>query len=147
MNYIEEALKEANKGIKKQHGGPFGAVIIKDNKIIGKGHNQVLKKHDPTSHAEINAIKDASKKLKTHDLSGCVIYTTSQPCPMCLSAIIWSNIKEIYYATDKKEVASIGFRDDFIYEYIKQPNNTIKITQIENTGCKQLLQNYNNKLY
>ncbi len=147
MNYIEEALNEANKGIKKQEGGPFGAVIIKDNKIIGKGHNQVLKKHDPTSHAEINAIKDASKKLKTHDLSGCIIYTTSQPCPMCLSAIIWANIKEIYYATDKKEVANIGFRDDFIYEYIKQPNNTIKITQIENTGCKQLLKNYNNKLY
>lgn len=147
MNYIEEALKEANKGIKKQHGGPFGAIIVKDNKIIGKGHNQVLKKHDPTSHAEINAIKDASKKLKTHDLSGCVIYTTSQPCPMCLSAIIWSNIKEIYYATDKKEVANIGFRDDFIYEYIKHPNNTIKITQIENKDCKQLLKNYNNKLY
>lgn len=147
MNYIEEALKEANKGIKKQHGGPFGAIIVKDNKIIGKGHNQVLKKHDPTSHAEINAIKDASKKLKTHDLSGCIIYTTSQPCPMCLSAIIWSNIKEIYYATDKKEVANIGFRDDFIYEYIKHPNNTIKITQIENKDCKQLLKNYNNKLY
>ena len=147
MNYLEEATQEAKQGMKNEEGGPFGAIILKDNKIVGRGHNKVLKDHDPTAHAEINAIRDASKNLKTHDLTGCIIYTTSEPCPMCLSAIIWSNIKEIDFGTDRKEVASIGFRDDFIYEYIKHPNNTLKVMKIENEDCKNILKEYKNTIY
>lgn len=147
MNYLEEATQEAKQGMKNEEGGPFGAVILKDNKIVGRGHNKVLKDHDSTAHAEINAIRDASKNLKTHDLTGCIIYTTSEPCPMCLSAIIWSNIKEIYFGTDRKEVASIGFRDDFIYEYIKHPNNTLKVMKMENENCKNILKEYKNTIY
>ena len=147
MNYLEEATKEAKQGIKNEEGGPFGAIILKDNKIVGRGHNKVLKDHDPTAHAEINAIRDASKNLKTHDLTGCIIYTTSEPCPMCLSAIIWANIKEIYFGTDRKEVANIGFRDDFIYEYIKHPNNTLKVIKVENEDCKNILKKYKNTIY
>ena len=130
--------------MKNEEGGPFGAIILKDNKIVGRGRNKVLKDHDPTAHAEINAIRDASKNLKTHNLTGCIIYTTSEPCPMCLSAIIWSNIKEIYFGTDRKEVANIGFRDDFIYEYIKHPNNALKVIKIENEDCKNILKEYKN---
>lgn len=147
MNYLKEATNEAKQGMQNQEGGPFGAIIIKDNKIVGKGHNKVLKDHDPTAHAEINAIRDASKNLNTHDLTGCIIYTTSEPCPMCLSAIIWANIKEIYFGTDRKEVANIGFRDDFIYEYIKHPNDTLKVKKIEDEDCKNILKEYNNTLY
>ena len=147
MNYLKEATNEAKQGMKNEEGGPFGAIILKDNKIVGRGHNKVLKDHDPTAHAEINAIRDASKNLNTHDLTGCIIYTTSEPCPMCLSAIIWANIKEIYFGTDRKEVANIGFRDDFIYEYIKHPNDTLKVKKIEDEDCKNILKEYNNKLY
>lgn len=147
MNYLEEAIKEAKKGLENQDGGPFGAIIVKDNKIIGRGHNKVLKEHDPTSHAEINAIKEATTTLQNHDLSGCIIYTTSEPCPMCLSAIIWANIKEIYYGTNRKQVEEIGFRDSQIYDYLKHPNSTLTITQIDNNNCKQILKNYKNNLY
>ena len=103
MNYLNEAIKEANIGLENNLGGPFGAVIVKDNIIIGRGCNKVLKDHDPTAHAEISAIRDACNYLGTHDLTDCVIYTTSESCPMCLSAIMWANIKTIYFGTDRKE--------------------------------------------
>ena len=106
---------------------------LKNNKIIGKGKNQVLKKNDPTAHAEIMAIRNACQNLKTHDLSGCVLYTTCYPCPMCISAIIWSNIKTVYFGNTKKDAADIGFRDDFIYEYLdnQKGNNYLKLEQID----------------
>ncbi|MEK6659446.1 MAG: nucleoside deaminase [Campylobacterota bacterium] len=102
--------------MQKNHGGPFGAVVVKDGKVIAKAHNQVLKLNDPTSHAEINAIKKASKKLGTYDLSGCEIYTTCMPCPMCNGAIRWANIKTIYYGATSADADNIGFRDKEFYE-------------------------------
>ena len=147
--YMEIAKNEAENGIGKNDGGPFGAVITdKEGNIIATGHNQVLKNNDPTAHAEITAIRDACKNLNTYDLTGCIIYSTSEPCPMCLSAIIWSNIKEVYYATTRLEVARIGFRDNLIYDYLENKNkNVIKIKKIENKDCKELLNNYKNKIY
>ena len=110
--FMQEAIKEAQKGIHAGHGGPFGAVIVKDGKIVGKGHNCVLKNGDPTCHGEIMAIHDACKNLGTHDLSGCVIYTSAAPCPMCRGAIQWANITECYHACNYQDTDSIGFRDD-----------------------------------
>ncbi len=110
--YMEIAIEEARKGITKGQGGPFGSVIVKDGKIIGKGHNIVLKKHDPTLHGEIVAIKEAGEKLKTHNLEGCELYTTGEPCPMCLCACMWANIEKIYYGCTLKDNEKIGFRDN-----------------------------------
>lgn len=126
MDNIEEnvmnlAIEESkiNRKNNYKNGGPFGAVIVKDGEIIASAHNTVFESVDATAHAEINAIRKASKILNTNDLSGCILYTSTEPCPMCLSAIIWANIKEIYYANTKKDADNIGFRDDMIYEYIK----------------------------
>lgn len=110
--FMIEAIKEAYKGIQDGHGGPFGAVIVKDGKIIGRGHNQVLKNNDPTCHGEMMAIRDACKNLGTFDLTGSVIYTTGEPCPMCRCAIQWANITECYHACNYKDTEDIGFRDD-----------------------------------
>ena len=131
--YMKLANDLATSNLLTNDGGPFGAVIVKNNKIIGKGKNQVLKKNDPTAHAEIMAIRNACQNLKTHDLSGCVLYTTCYPCPMCISAIIWSNIKTVYFGNTKKDAADIGFRDDFIYEYLdnQEGNNYLKLEQID----------------
>ena len=148
QEYFDKAIELATLGVKNLEGGPFGAVVVKDNKIVGYGNNQVLKEKDPTAHAEIIAIRDACKKLNTHDLTGCVIYSTSEPCPMCLSAIIWANIKEIYFGTNRKEVAEIGFRDDIIYNYLENKEKDIlEIHQIENQKCQELLESYNHELY
>ncbi|PNV84446.1 MAG: nucleoside deaminase [Sulfurimonas sp.] len=115
-NFMLQAVKEAFMGVEQSHGGPFGAVIVKEGKIIAKAHNEVIKNSDPTAHAEINAIKKASKKLGTFDLSGCEIYTTCMPCPMCLGAIKWANIKTLYYGATSKDADKIGFRDQEFYE-------------------------------
>ena len=112
---ISQARVTSSEGI----GGPFGAAIVKDGELICICNNRVLKDNDPTAHAEIVAIREACKKLSTHDLSGCELYATGQPCPMCLSAIIWANIKKVYYCTDYDQAAKIGFRDDHIYNYLR----------------------------
>lgn len=124
--YMQLADNQARINLKNhfKDGGPFGAVIVKNGKIIAKAHNQVLKKNDPTAHAEILAIQKACKKLKTHDLNGCILYTSCEPCPMCLSASIWANIKEIYYGNTKEDADKIGFRDDFIYRVFKNKQET-----------------------
>lgn len=146
--YFDYATMVANKGVLNKEGGPFGAVIVKNGEIVGIGNNKVLLNNDPTAHAEITAIRDACKNLNTYDLTGCMIYSTSEPCPMCLSAIIWSNIKEVYYATTRLEVARIGFRDNLIYDYLENKNkDVIKVIKIENKDCKELLNNYKNTIY
>lgn len=99
-------------------GGPFGAVIAKDGEIISEASNSVTIDNDPTAHAEVNSIRKATKKLGTFDLTGCVIYTSCEPCPMCLGAIYWAHLDKIYYANDRKDAAKIGFDDDFIYQEI-----------------------------
>ena len=118
--YMKIAKELADDNLKTNAGGPFGACIVKDGKIIGKGSNHVLVNNDPTAHAEIMAIRDACKKINSYDLSGAELYTSCYPCPMCLSAIIWSNIKKVYYGNTKEDAENIGFRDDFIYDFIKK---------------------------
>lgn len=118
--YMDVAIDLSSDNFDKNYGGPFGACVVKDGRIIGKGINRVIKDNDPTAHAEVVAIRNACKELKTHDLSGCELYTSCYPCPMCLSAIIWSNIKKVYYANTKEDAADIGFRDEFIYEYLEK---------------------------
>ena len=115
--YLEKAIELARNGVENKEGGPFGAVILKNGKIVGVGNNKVLLNNDPTAHAEVIAIRDACKNLGTYDLSNCIIYSTSEPCPMCISSIIWANIKEVYYGTTRSDVDKIGFRDDLIYDY------------------------------
>ena len=122
--YMKVAKELSEENIKTNAGGPFGACIVKNNRIIGKGSNKVLENNDPTAHAEIMAIREACQNINSYDLSGCELYTSCYPCPMCLSAIIWSNIKKVYYGNTKEDAALIGFRDDDIYKFIKElPNN------------------------
>jgi len=127
--YMKIAKDLANDNLKTNVGGPFGACIVKDGKIIGRGSNHVLANNDPTAHAEVMAIRDACKNINSYDLSGCELYTSCYPCPMCLSAIIWSNIKKVYYGNTKEDAADIGFRDDFIYDFI----NKLSINEQDNT--------------
>ena len=110
--FMELAVKEARRGIMNGDGGPFGAVVVKNGEIIALGHNQVLKKDDSTCHGEIDAIRKAEQKLDTHDLSGCQLYTTGEPCPMCLAAILWANIRKVYYGCTLEDNKKIGFRDE-----------------------------------
>ena len=118
--YMKIAKELSDDNLKTKVGGPFGACIVKDGVVIGKGSNHVIINNDPTAHAEIMAIRDACKNINTYDLSGCELYTSCYPCPMCLSAIIWSNIKIVYYGNTKEDADRIGFRDDFIYNYISK---------------------------
>lgn len=146
--YMEMACKSANEGMNNNEGGPFGAVIIKDNKIVSVAHNTVLKSNDPTAHAEVNAIRMAGKELNTFDLKDCTLITTSEPCPMCMSAIIWANIKTVYYGTNRKDVAKIGFRDDYIYNYLSDKEEIdIKKEQLIIDDCKEILAKYKNTIY
>lgn len=143
---IHVAINEARRGMQNNHGGPFGAVIVKDGEIISTAHNEVLSSKDPTAHAEILAIRRASQELKQFDLSDCEIYTTSQPCPMCLAAICWARIKRVHYGTTTEEVSSIGFDDSNIYRILKgeQPAE-MEIVTIEREACLELLKEWENK--
>ena len=109
--FMETAIAEAKTGITNGHGGPFGAAIVKDGNIVASGHNCVLKNNDSTCHGEIDAIRKAESKLGTYDLSGCELYTTGEPCPMCLAAILWANIGKVYYGCRLSDNEKIGFRD------------------------------------
>ncbi len=126
LRAIELSIQSVEKG-----GGPFGAVIVKDGKIIAEASNSVTKDNDPTAHAEINAIRQAAKKLGSFDLSGTEIYTSCEPCPMCLGAIYWARIDKIYYANTRNDAANIGFSDEFIYEEINKPPHMRKIPTIQ----------------
>lgn len=138
MDFMEVAEVEALYGITKRHGGPFGAVIVKDGKIVGSGHNTVLKDNDPTCHGEMNAIRDACKNLGTFDLSGCELYTTGYNCPMCLCATRWANIKKIYYGCTLEDNASIGFRDVEFTEAL----DDIETEQVDREGCLSVFYAY-----
>lgn len=119
--FMEVANTEAVNGFTKEDGGPFGAVIVKNDEVIAIAHNEVLKTNDPTAHAEVTAIRRASAVLQNFDLSGCELYTSCEPCPMCLAAIYWARISKVYYGCNRHDVANIGFDDNAIYEYIKFP--------------------------
>ncbi len=113
--FMEIAIEEARNGINEGHGGPFGCVIVKNGKIIGKGHNEVVKNTDPTCHGEIMAIRNACKNIGSFDLSGCELYTTAEPCPMCRGAILWANIRKVYFGCNISDTDAIGFRDKDFY--------------------------------
>ena len=143
--FMRLAIKEATKGIDNGHGGPFGAVIVKDNKVIAKGHNQVIKNNDPTCHGEMMAIHKACKKLNTFDLSGCEIYTTGEPCPMCLAAILWANIDRVYYGCNIYDTEEIGFRDSAFYEFQNDKNKKEQfIKELDRDKCLELYEKYKN---
>lgn len=139
-------IDKARETMMKDYGGPFGAVIVKDNEVIAVASNTTLKDNDPTAHAEINAIREAGQKLKTYDLTGCTLYATGYPCPMCLSAIIWANIKEVYYGTNLKDAEEIGFRDDFIYNFIRNDNQgeILNLSKLDREECLKLFEEYKN---
>ncbi|MCK8621211.1 nucleoside deaminase [Prevotella sp. E13-27] len=118
--FMREAIRLADESV-KHGGGPFGAVIVKDGEIIAGSSNSVTIDHDPTAHAEVNTIRQACQKLGTFDLSGCTIYTSCEPCPMCLGAIYWAHIDRIFYGNTRKDARDIDFADDFIYEELDRP--------------------------
>ncbi len=145
---MEMAIEQANETMSKGIGGPFGAAIIDKNNNIYVASNSVLDSHDATAHAEVNAIRKASKALGTHDLSGCVLYTTCYPCPMCMSAAIWANIDKIIYGCTPVDAAEIGFRDDFIYNFIQNncnDDNIIEIKQQDREKTLALFKKYKEK--
>jgi len=120
--FFDIAFSEAEKGMLALDGGPFGAVVVQDGRVIGRGHNKVLSSHDSTAHAEINAIREAEQALGTYDLTGCEIYTTCYPCPMCLGAIMWARISLVHYACTAAEAAAIGFDDQAFYQAFLHPD-------------------------
>jgi len=137
--YMKIAIDEAKEGIYEGHGGPFGCVIVKDGKIVGQGHNEVLKRKDPTCHGEMMAIRKASRLLNTHDLSECELYTTAEPCPMCQGAIQWANIRKVYYGCRISDTDKIGFRDEEFYD------RAVKISEeLDRTECLELFAEYQN---
>ena len=142
MDYMKEALQEAYEGIGKGHGGPFGAVVVKDGSIVGRGHNGVLYKKDPTCHGEMEAIRDACNNLGTHDLSGCELYTTAEPCPMCLGGILWANIKTVYYGCNRMDTDRIGFRDDIFYDYLAGKEDLLSMEEHQRQECLKLFDEY-----
>lgn len=115
-----EAIRLSSEGMSNNEGGPFGCVIVSNGKIVGTGHNKVTSTNDPTAHAEITAIRNACEHLDTFQLDNCELYTSCEPCPMCLGAIYWARIKKIYFACSRYDAASIGFDDDFIYTELKK---------------------------
>ena len=141
--YMQTAIDEALYGITHRHGGPFGCVIVKDGEIVARAHNQVLLSHDPTSHGEIRAIRAAGKALKTHDLSGCELYTTGEPCPMCMCACMWANIDRIYYGCSIEDNAHIGFRDAKFYQRFQARDAfSDYLTCIDKEACRRLFDVY-----
>jgi len=146
---MDKAIAEAKKTMNADVGGPFGAAIIDSNgKIISVASNSVLKDHDPTAHAEMNAIRMAGEQLGTHDLTGCTLVTTAYPCPMCLGATIWANIKHVIYGCRPTDAEAIGFRDDFIYRFIRDDHPDKKVlvlTEKLREQCLDLFQEYKNK--
>ena len=135
--FMKEAIVQAQLGIRSNDGGPFGCVIVKDGVMVGKGHNEVLRQKDPTCHGEIMAIRSACRSLGTYDLTGCQLYSTAQPCPMCAGAILWANISQVFYGCDITDTESIGFRDKQFYEQPDTPG-----TQICREQCLEVFEEY-----
>ena len=141
--FLLRAIKLASDGI-GDGGGPFGAVIVKDNKIISEANNRVILNTDPTAHAEILAIRQASSVLKSHDLQECTLYTSCEPCPMCLGAIYWSGIKKVIYSCDRSDAEEAGFSDKLIYsEIMLDPSErTISFVRMADSGAKEVFKQW-----
>ena len=144
--FMQLAINEAKAGINNKDGGPFGAVIVRDGKVVATGHNCVLKNHDSTCHGEIDAIRKAEQILQTHDLTNCELYTTGEPCPMCLAAILWANIKKVYYGCTLEDNAKIGFRDLKFEKLINSDRSNLPqdfLEQHDRDLCLELFNEYN----
>lgn len=143
--YMQMAIDEALEGIRAQHGGPFGSVIVKDGEVVSRGHNKVLKNNDPTCHGEVAAIREACTNLGTFDLTGCEIYTTGEPCHMCLCACMWANISKIYYGCTIEDNGLIGFRDDKFDEIFGGRDKLSDyMEQVDREACLDLFEEYRN---
>ena len=144
---MKVAIELAFEGMHENKGGPFGAVVVQNGVIVGRGYNRVTSTNDPTAHAEIVAIRDACKQLNTFELSDCVIYTTCEPCPMCLAAIYWSHVNKIFYGSTKLDAANINFDDSFIYDEIMKNNSERKLNmkQISRDQTIELFNEWQNK--
>ncbi|KAA9037617.1 nucleoside deaminase [Ginsengibacter hankyongi] len=142
--FMMEAIALSKKAIENNEGGPFGCVIVKDNKIVGRGNNRVLFDNDPTSHAEVVAIRDACKNLGTFQLDDCEVYTSCEPCPMCLGAIYWARPKIVYYANTRNDAAAIGFDDSMIYDEmnIEPDNRKIPLTNLCRTDAGKIFEHW-----
>ena len=141
--FLQLAVDEARTGIYLGHGGPFGSVIVRDGKVIGRGHNMVLVNHDSTAHGEVSAIRSTEAALGTHDLSGCVLYTTGEPCPMCLAACLWANIDRVYYGCSIGDNEAIGFRDaKFDHLMGGREKLTDYLVQLDRPACLKLFAEY-----
>jgi len=144
--FLKMAIEEAFRALRQHEGGPFGAVIAREGELLGKGHNTVLKSHDPTAHAEINAIRDACRRLQKHHLTGAVIYSNFEPCPMCLSAIYWTDIRMVYYCAGREIAQKIGFMDKHLYEEFIVPDEQKegKVTRVAIKEMDALIETWNN---
>jgi len=145
--FMKAAIEEARKGFNRDHGGPFGAVIVKDGVLLANAHNEVVKTNDPTAHAEVLAIRRACALLESYDLSDCEIYSTSEPCPMCFSAIHWSRLKRLYFGTTRNDVAVIGFDDSLIYDILSGKARVVQMEtkNVDRVSCLGLLEEWEAK--
>lgn len=145
--FMAEAIALSQKGIQANQGGPFGCVVVKGNDIVGRGNNMVTSTNDPTAHAEVVAIRDACKNLQTFQLDDCEIYTSCEPCPMCLGAIYWARPKVIYYANNREDAAAIGFDDSMIYEEMGKayPDRKIPIMSLSRDEAFKIFREWQSK--
>lgn len=146
--YMQMAIVTAKCGVQCGHGGPFGAVIVKDNNILAVCHNTVVLHNDPTAHGEINAIRQACNKIQTFNLSGCELYTTSEPCPMCMVAIMWAHIDKVYFGCSVNDSEAIGFSDKKIQDYIsgkENARNVVILKQHDKEECLKIFKEWENK--
>ena len=144
--WMSIAIKEAMDGINQNDGGPFGAVITRNDSIISTAHNEVLKSNDPSAHAEVMAIRNACKHLKTPHLSDCTLYTTCEPCPMCLGAIYWARIPTIYYGCTNEDAGKLGFIDQYMHDMFSiQVNDQHKLIQIDHDACMAVFDHWKKK--
>ena len=139
---MEHAIREAQKGIESGHGGPFGAVVVRGGRIIGRGHNRVILNQDPTCHGEVEAIRDACRNIGSFSLEGADIYTTSEPCPMCLGAVLWAGIRNIYYGCSRDDAEDIGFRDKVFYDTLEGDRLNYRLIQTQREECLGLFEKY-----
>lgn len=144
---MEKAVELSLENMRAGKGGPFGAIIVRQGKIVGTGANHVTSDNDPTAHAEVVAIRDACKNLGTFQLDDCEIYTSCEPCPMCLAAIYWARPKAIYYANTRKDAADIGFDDDFLYEELKKnlEERSLPIHQLDKSNALKVFDEWKRK--
>ena len=145
--YMQMALDAARAGMRGGNGGPFGAAIVNGEQILSVASNEVLSTNDPTAHAEIVAIRKACQARNTYDLSGCTLYATGEPCPMCLSAIVWANIKTVFFALSADDAEKIGFRDSMIYRHLQGKETILELQQIDTAEASKLYEEYKENGY